>query len=93
MGGVAGEVSGARIVPPWLQAPAAEGKGRAQPEGIGAWMGSPSVSTNSSDYPPFPGHPAPLQLAQEREAERATGKGLQPYKLTPLFIIFLSAIA
>lgn len=39
------------------------------------------------------GHPGRPALAGEREAERATGKCLQPYKPTPLFIIFLSAIA
>lgn len=33
------------------------------------------------------------QRPGEREAGRAAGKPLQPYKLTWLFIIFLSAIA
>lgn len=66
-------------------------------EGAGAWMESPNVCANPSDYPSFPRLILAIlphfQLAEEREAAQATGKRLQPYKLTPLFIIFLSAIA
>lgn len=46
-------------------------------QGTGAWMGNPSVCTNPSDYPSFPRLILAIlprfQLAEEREAERATG--------------------
>lgn len=65
-------------------------------------MGSLDVYPNSSTNPLFPrprGGWLSLaillcsQPAKERKAVRAAGKRLQPYKLTQLFIILLSAIA